>query len=141
MKRALALFLTLIMCCSLLALAGCRQKNGELGPDAFLENYNFESYVAEDSKIIGTWKESLPKDSKSDKTFWRFESTTALNIIETVDGSEATTACGYNYNEKTNQLIYLICNTKEIMKVEVTIKDNTMTFKNSKGEVIRTFTK
>ena len=142
MKRALALVLTLIMCCSVFALAGCKkQKNADVGPEAFLKNYNFESYVAEDSKILGKWKEVLKEGSASTNTEWNFEKTTALNIIETVGGKKVTLPCGFNYNEKTNQLIYIVCDSKKVMKYTATIDGNTMTLSTADGEVVKTLKK
>lgn len=142
MKRALALVLTLIMCCSLFAFAGCKkQQNADVGPEAFLKNFNFESYVSEDSDILGAWQEVLTDKSKSTGTTWNFEETTALNIVENVNGRKITTACGFNYNEKTNQLIYINCDTKDIMKYTVTIEDNLMILTTSDGKVVKSFKK
>lgn len=141
MKKTLALLLALIMCILLFALTGCKKKNEDVGPDTYKEKYGYEAYVAKDADILGSWVENIPQNSKSQKTVWRFEESTTLNIVETVDGRDITTGCAYNFNEKTFELSYLILNEKKDVKVTVAFEGNTMTFTDESGQIIKTFTK
>lgn len=142
MKKTLTLLLALVLCLSAVLLAGCKKKQEEInGPESFMKNYNFESYVDEDSTILGSWAETLSEDNKSDKTIWRFQDTTALNIVESVKERELTTPCAYNFDEKTGKLVYLNCNTKDIITVNVTIDGDNMTFTDEDGSVTKTFVK
>lgn len=143
MKKTLALFLALVMCFSLFALAGCKKRSDEEenGSKNYKERYGYESYVAQDADIIGSWEEKLSEDSKADKTVWHFEKSTTLNIVETVGDRNITTGCAYNFNEKTNALSYMILSDKKDIKVIVAFDGDTMTFTDESGQVVRTFTK
>lgn len=144
MKRSISFFMAIVLCLSVFFLVGCKKKNNEealVGPEAFMQNYDFESYVDEDSSILGAWEEKLSADSKAQKTVWNFENTTALNIVETVDNYSITTPCAYNFDEETSKLIYLNCNTRVVTTLEVEFDGNTMTFTDESGNVTQTFTK
>lgn len=143
MKKTLALIFALLMCVSIFSLAGCKKKDDAVvnGPESYKEKYGYESYVAEDADIIGSWVENLSADSKSDKTVWNFEKSTTLNIVETVGDRNITTGCAYNFNEKTNALSYMILSEKQDIKVTVAFDGDTMTFTDEAGQIVRTFTK
>ena len=143
MKRFFALFLALIMCASIFMLAGCKKKEDveETGPKTYKEKYGFDSYVEEDSAILGSWVEDLRENSKAQKTVWTFEKSTTLNIIETVDDNKITTGCAYNFNEKKSTLSYLILYSKEDIQVNVSFEGNKMIFTNDEGQVVRSFVK
>lgn len=139
MKKLLSVIMILSMAFSALMLCGCNKKNSDAG--GYKDNYGFEAHVDEDAEIIGAWREKLPEDSKSDKTIWRFEASTTLNIIESVSGYSLTTGAAYNFNKETNELTYMILNSKKEYNVTVSFEGDTMSFIDEDGEIIKIFTR
>ena len=117
MKNWFSLVMAVVMCISVFALSGCKKEDGNEGAESYDDNYSVSAHVDEDADILGVWTEALAEDSKSEKTIWRFEDSTTLNIIETVGGHSLTVGAAYNYNQETNELTYMILDTKKEYKV------------------------
>ncbi len=142
MKKFLSLILALCLCLSVFVLTGCKNKEGgKEGAEGYKENYNFNAYVDKDADILGVWEETLSEESKSDRTVWRFEDTTTLNIVETVGGHSLTIVAAYNYNQETKELTYMILDTKKEYNVKVSFDGEAMFFTDENGELFKTFTK
>ncbi|MBQ4569636.1 MAG: hypothetical protein IJA62_06265 [Ruminococcus sp.] len=141
MKNWFSLVMAVVMCISVFALSGCKKEDGNEGAESYDDNYSFSAHVDEDADILGVWTEALAEDSKSEKTIWRFEDSTTLNIIETVGGHSLTVGAAYNYNQETNELTYMILDTKKEYKVKVSFDGDAMIFTDESGELFKTFTK
>ncbi len=141
MKNFLSLIMAVCLCLSAFVFAGCNKSdgNGKDSAQGYKEKYNFEAYVDEDADILGAWEELLPEDSKSDKTVWRFEDSTTLNIVETIGGHSLTVGAAYNYNQKTKELSYMILDTKKEYKVKVSFDGEAMFFIDESGETFKSF--
>ncbi len=141
MKKIMTLIMAVCLCLSsVFALAGCKSnEGGKESADSYKEKYNFEAYVDKDAQILGIWEEKLPEDSKSEKTLWRFEDSTTLNIIEKVGGHSLTVGAAYNFNKDTNELVYMILDTKKEYKVTVSFDGEAMFFIDENGETVRNF--
>ncbi len=141
MKNWFSLVMAVVMCISLLVLAGCKKEDAKEGAEGYNDNYSFSAHVDKDADILGVWEESLPEDSKSEKTIWRFEDSTTLNIVETVQGHSITVGAAYNYNQETKELTYMILDTKKEYTVKVSFDGDAMFFTDESGELVKTFTK
>lgn len=140
MKKLISLIMAVCLCLSMFALSGCKKnEGGKEGADSYKGNYNFDAHVDKDAKILGEWEEELSKDSKSEKTIWRFEDSSTLNIIEMVEGYSITVGAAYNFNRDTNELTYMILDTKKEYKVTVSFDGEAMFFIDESGETVKTF--
>ncbi|MGN0453187.1 MAG: hypothetical protein ACI4GZ_05235 [Ruminococcus sp.] len=107
MKRFLALSMVVMLFASLFVFAGCEKKPTNLYAD--LEN--FDSYVSEDSNILGEWE--LESDELD--VVWGFFNTTTLHITEQVGENQYTTVCTFNFNDDTNDLkVYFLSKEEEV---------------------------
>lgn len=139
MKKILAFALAVMVVLSLFAFVGC--SNGDEKVEN-AENVNsniegFESYVSDDSAILGTWKET----STSDEFEWTFFSSTTLHITETIGESSYSTVCAYNFNDETGELEYYVMTTKKTMNYTATIDGVNMELRSADGNDVRTFEK
>lgn len=133
MKRIFAFTLAIVMMLSVFALAGCKKDTTNLYAD--LEE--FDSYVSEDSAILGEWKET----STADEQVWAFYKSTTLHLTETVDGVSFTTVCTFNFNDETNVLSFYVLTKREAYTYNVVIDGTSMTWTSADGAETRTFEK
>lgn len=133
MKKIFAFTLAIVMMLSMCLLTGCKKDDNNLYAD--LEN--FESYVAEDSEILGKWKET----STADEYTCTFYDSTTLHLTKTVSGVSTSTVCTFNFNDKTGVLSYYIFTADETHTYNVTIEGTSMIWVSEDGAETRTFEK
>lgn len=133
MKRIFALALILCMAFSLCALSGCKEDN--VAENIYADFDKFDSYVPNNSDIIGVWKmTSGDKDME-----WQFFANTTLHMTKFHDNVKTTTVCTYNYDGEGNLKAYVFTNENEI-DYTVELKGKNLTLTDSEG-VVLTFEK
>ncbi|MBE6737811.1 MAG: hypothetical protein E7566_04055 [Ruminococcaceae bacterium] len=149
MKRIFALIMTVVMCFSLFALAGCKKTEESdvlSGAQRYKEKYDYDAYIEEEADIIGEWKQQLDSSSEASECVWTFNDDTTIKITETLKGQgvKITTNGACNYNEKTGEINYMLLLNKtgndgklvsEIKEYDakVSVDGNKMTFTYTDG--------
>lgn len=134
MKRIFAFTMAVLMVISMVALTGC---NKEPSNNLYEDFKDFDSYVSEDSQIIGKWKET----STTDEMVATFFATTTLHLTKTINGLSYSTVCTFNFNDETKVLSYYVFTGEEEHTYNVAFEGDTMTWTSEDGAETRTFEK
>ncbi len=127
MKKLVSLALILCLGFMVCALCACNDNNKEPVENIYADFEKFESYVPENSDIIGTWVMTAPTTDME----WQFFANTTLHQTKIQNDVRSSTICTYNYDGEGNLKVYVFSGEAEsAYSVEIKGKDLTLTDKD-----------
>lgn len=119
MKKIYAFMLALCMILSAFGLSACKDSKTT---NIYADLEEFDSYVDEDSDIIGTWVMTSPDTNYE----WQFFTNTTLHQTKINGDIRSTTVCTFNYDGEGTLKIYGL-SAKEESQYTAKIDNNTLT--------------